>query len=558
MQYIYMAWDYFKKYWQRNNIDLNQIVRSYIYNEQEPFSTKCFENKKDIGIGFSGGGIRSFGATIGQIRALSHFSNDNVVKNLLADVKYVSCISGSTWALIPYTYLNSDYNDDQFIGYDVFGDINKKMDENIIKYDNEKYLMHSLTTQATNYKLIEYIYEAFEKLDANERCRIWPYMLGKIFLEPYGIFDNKLCAPNIEILGLFKKSPLLVHDSFKLPYNKDRPFIITSSVIVDSKKEGSLINTDYNPFIMTPFYTGTLTSILIDGEEYGKKYINTYAFHSYSASKKQNILNTEISDIHKLYNRFNLHDMMAASSAAYSLVTEKVGINRMNPAYRFTNLDGTKIRKIDCADGGILDNTGILPLLQRQVENIILFVNSNERINPSNIKTIEKTISTMLRQLFLGNSELNKETYLGYFKYINKLKVFENENNNDWNNLLEQMYINIKKNDIAFVELNNVKTLKNDKYQIPKYIVKKLIIIYLYQSKSWTDNRLTDGVRNMLESKKFYNFPYYNTLFENTFWYEGELLQMSPEELNLLSDLTYFNIIKNKVINTALSKLFCI
>ena len=122
-------------------------------------------------------------------------------------IKYVSAISGATWTWIPYTFLNSNRNEEKFIGYDIFGDLNKKLTMKDVNYTDEKYLGNSLISKAYNYQLIEYIYDAIRHLSSEERTRIWPYMLGKILLEPYDLLDTDFFAPNQEIANIFNEEP---------------------------------------------------------------------------------------------------------------------------------------------------------------------------------------------------------------------------------------------------------------------------------------------------------------------------------------------------------------
>jgi hypothetical protein len=53
--------------------------------------------KFDVGIAFSGGGTRSASATVGQLRGLEQ-------NGWLARVRYMTAVSGGSWAAVPYTY----------------------------------------------------------------------------------------------------------------------------------------------------------------------------------------------------------------------------------------------------------------------------------------------------------------------------------------------------------------------------------------------------------------------------------------------------------------------
>ena len=66
--------------------------------------------------------------------------------------------------------------------------------------------------------------------------------------------------------------------------------------------------------------------------------------------------------------------------------------------------------------------------------------------------------------------------------------------------------------------------------------------------------------------KKNYNINYwfhlhtfyilYTTLFENNGWIEKELIALTAPQVNLLSDLTYYNMMNNKIINGNFMEMF--
>ncbi len=536
--------------------DDNIWVNTFEYTSiPQHFNQLLFKNKKNIGLCFSGGGPRSFAATLGYIRALHQM-------DILKEVKYISCVSGSTWAWIPYTYLPKDHDERIFIGLDKFGDLDTKLDIKMMKYTDDKYLGNSLISHANNLSLMEYIYEGLRHMGYGERTRIWPYMLGKIFLEPYNMLDTKFFAPSQEIVDIYRQPPLNITEEFKLPYNKDRPFIISNTSLVKPGKAGTLINTDFDLLVMTPLYCGTLATMNDKEGSFGGNYSNTYSFHplNYESHYCPEQISTAKANVPRMHtvadiNRLNLFDMMGSSSTAYGIVTELIGLTDVNPSYRLVDTKTNKVKYFDCIDGGILDNVGILPMLQNGVKNIVLFVNSNNRINvDADDQTMTKSIEISLRQLFLGDVDVDKEKYLHYFEYVNDLKVFENLNNLRWKEFLDKMRDSINQNDIAYIEMNDLHVLQNKNFNVEEYILDKLLIVYLYQSDDWTNNRLESEVQEYLKSEK--DFPYYATIFENRGWIEKEVIQLTAPQVNLLGDLCYWNVMKNSMIYDGIRSLF--
>ena len=65
-------------------------------------------SRPNVGIAFSGGGTRSASATLGQLRALHYLG-------LLDSARYISCVSGGSWACVPYTFLPRPNADETFL-----------------------------------------------------------------------------------------------------------------------------------------------------------------------------------------------------------------------------------------------------------------------------------------------------------------------------------------------------------------------------------------------------------------------------------------------------------
>src|SRR4051794_17191246 len=62
----------------------------------------------NTGLCFSGGGSRALSAAMGQMRGLRELG-------LLSRARYISCVSGGSWASTAYTFLPSFITDDDFL-----------------------------------------------------------------------------------------------------------------------------------------------------------------------------------------------------------------------------------------------------------------------------------------------------------------------------------------------------------------------------------------------------------------------------------------------------------
>jgi hypothetical protein len=72
--------------------------------------TELLADRPSIAISFSGGGARSFNASLGYLAALHQL-------DLLKNVRYIGGISGGCWATLAYSYLQHlDIPDEVFLG----------------------------------------------------------------------------------------------------------------------------------------------------------------------------------------------------------------------------------------------------------------------------------------------------------------------------------------------------------------------------------------------------------------------------------------------------------
>ena len=72
-------------------------------------------NRKNIAVCFSGGGSRALTCAWGQLLGLKTLKDENG-KPLLNDVRYISSVSGGSWAAVLYTFRPETFTDAEFLG----------------------------------------------------------------------------------------------------------------------------------------------------------------------------------------------------------------------------------------------------------------------------------------------------------------------------------------------------------------------------------------------------------------------------------------------------------
>ncbi len=100
-----------KKLGKQPEYQLNIYPKNTAHN---PTAANADMKRKSIGVCFSGGGSRSLTCTWGQLIALHNMSDGN--GKLLDQVRYISSVSGGTWASALYTFHPQAIDDSEFLG----------------------------------------------------------------------------------------------------------------------------------------------------------------------------------------------------------------------------------------------------------------------------------------------------------------------------------------------------------------------------------------------------------------------------------------------------------
>ena len=87
----------------------------YPKSVKNPTVANADPSRKNIGVCFSGGGSRALTCAWGQLIGLASVRQGNG-KRLLDDVRYISSVSGGSWASVLYTFRPSSIADDVFLG----------------------------------------------------------------------------------------------------------------------------------------------------------------------------------------------------------------------------------------------------------------------------------------------------------------------------------------------------------------------------------------------------------------------------------------------------------
>ncbi|WP_338849482.1 hypothetical protein V8J88_10665 [Massilia sp. W12] len=386
--------------------------------------------RKNLGIGFSGGGIRAATAAFGQARALHQ-------AGLMKHVRYTACISGGSWFAIPWTYLPASISDNDFFGKYTppekldWEDLQKQYAEG--KACNFMEVLEQ--AEFLNKKALQKVFFEGEGFGNSSKDESWGDLIGDAYLKPLTLYHKG--AQRYATWGkdvrqsVIKRNDTLQANDFDC-VEHERPYLLVNGVAINWNLMGkfeALVamaadkpedpkDYPFYPFEFTPLYSGINT--MYSGKEtegffkFGGGYIENIGFDTKDpfGRLKGNFVEVKTK---QQFNRLSVQDMMAVSGAApafHALLIKSAanlvsaglsalailnGINgkllagkgvaeaakRLSgifPRFYYWHLDKNKNVGSDnlyFGDGGFLDNYGLFPLLRRKVRNIIIFINTD-------------------------------------------------------------------------------------------------------------------------------------------------------------------------------------
>ncbi|WP_169568941.1 hypothetical protein [Sneathiella limimaris] len=361
------------------------------------------KDRPSFGVAFQGGGNRAAPAALGQLRALHRLG-------WIDKVRYISAVSGGSWTSIPYTYLKQTYSEDVFLGrFHSPGDVAKRLPSMIEGNLSPEFHDSSMLGAMEDAAITANYFAALFGLRMDEA---FSDALSKIYLKPFGLGRTKGNAPDSLFTWSNEDRKRILKNNVRFEkteihyVERKRPYLIVGGTVLAKR-----INPDPTEkylLEMTPLYTGvpwkagpnqkSPAKIPLGGgyvESYGYDYITD----NVKEGSKVKSLTLRDPIIGNLTDRsrlnFSLSNVAAISGAApvetiISIPLLNLLFSNMGFPEHFVPTDmvvpkqtgwSTKEGEIyekewAHGDGGHEDNLGLVSLLEREVENIIVFANS--------------------------------------------------------------------------------------------------------------------------------------------------------------------------------------
>lgn len=510
--------------------------------------------RPNTAIAFTGGGSRSYLASIGYLAGLNELG-------LIPKIRYISGISGGSWATLTFSYSQLKVDDKVLLGPIVQPkDITQ---QNLQKMDS------SCVRGLTNVNFVGMGVDAIQNGIVKGMADAWCYSTQETYYAPVGIKQSTRFSWNeATVNDIKKRNPSLKSETFLLPTNKDRPYPLVGSAMI-GPNSGAPYSFDTRNFSMiefTPLYSGHMRTLDISYQyNHGIKHtkrvggvVETFAFPKYGSSPLLG-LRSKTTDTLSGPPPTELMDIRyagCASSFAPGAVVNTFPANFSNSQglhfdyYSPTSSIPSSDDTLFC-DGGSYENILLISMLQRRVEKIVLFINSKTPIQPAskwNVMSdppLSEQISSDLSSFFgvLPSDVSDAEN-----------RAFDNRKNqvfaeSDWKPVALTLQESQAKGD-GIIGNFKLTTVQNDWWGIPAGITSQIVIVYMGRLGNWEKELTTEMSELLIPSNPtdaadlsvtvdegpYKGFPHYITAGGIT----------NYERANVLADISGWTILKNE------------
>jgi hypothetical protein len=345
--------------------------------------------RPNVGVCLSGGGTRSLCAAIGYLRGLQELG-------LLERVRYLAGVSGGAWAAVPYSFWERGPADDA----ELLGPIlaPQQLDDEVLEAELPATELAACATRDFRGAL-------FDDLLQEGAGAAWIGAVGEIFLAPFGLWDR--ARPRSYSLDEATRSALLAPqpaeaglraDDFAL-LRPNRPFPVIQSTLLGPTDNGELRRFDAVSLQFTPLYVGCPVNLEVELDYLGKGdgigrssvrvqrmigggLIEPFAFGSAGPLEVSGAVHDYA--LGELQPTRELAFMAGTSSTAFAAAIQRVPELEAREQRRLpcahcwprSTDNGLETELWEVGDGGLIDNYGLLPLLQRGIETAIVLINT--------------------------------------------------------------------------------------------------------------------------------------------------------------------------------------
>ena len=482
------------------------------------------------GICFSGGGTRSCAASFGYLRGLRRLG-------ILSSIDYITGVSGGSWAVVIYKFARSSIDEDTLL--DTSRALIPKSDVDLRTIGSR-----SMGEVIVGPFLANLLRAMKSPLDS---ALVWQETVWQTYMRPLlppGANRKSFTLSPETRDAIVARVPQLTAEDFVVARSV-RPFpIIGMSAL--SPLAGCSDPSKFVGLEVTPLGVGSAARRHVvyrngTGATFGT-YIEPFAFGGAIQADGSYVVRRPL---------FSLAAACGASSMAVAVPIKTHGrvlsaaVTRFVPRFSISEpsrppLDTPRSppasAKTDASgkllfgDGAECDNSGLMSLLARRVARIVVFVNSHDPyVRGSSPYEPPQHIDSTFRLLF-GCSPLrpdvdaSKSSSNVVFEYVTFLQI------------VAQFHACFDDDAVVPVgccsrplcaSVMSARVLANPHWGIQPYTVERICFVLLQEPVAWYH-----AVPNR-RGKDFERFPHFRTVFNNKY----KLLQLTPEQVNMLADM---------------------
>ena len=314
------------------------------------------------------------------------------------------------------------------------------------------------------------------------------------------------------------------------------------------------------PIEFTPLYYGISSSIEFDNLKIGSFYIEPIGFTSINSLREANIMTNYINtfdhnvndyieiDVQEPTHIISISKQMGISSNAIAEICElKINDNQNKkldfPILNYYDPSGYFNNQTRLCDGGLIDNTGIIALIKRQVKNIIFCGSCPYVSNIISCNIDESNIASNFAGLF-GVAESSRDIYINTNKYN---KIFDSDK---WDELIMIAKEKYEKNlpMMIYMKLN---VLSNEYIGIKGGYEISIIFCQNYKN-DWME-KISPELKKYINNDTMYFFDkilsylsLYPMKFNNFPNIPVEILNYDIELVNAMIHIASYNIVNDK------------
>lgn len=488
---------------------------------------------------FSGGGTRALSAAFGQLRGLHALG-------LMDQVGYISSVSGGSWASTIYTYYRSGANNDD----ELLGPVTAPAD---IRYTDLEQMPSSRLGYSATLSLRDALLKLVEEGMAADR--LWLEGVGRVFLEPFGLHETNNPAhfslDAATVADIVARNPQLAGATFYTAREK-RPFLLINGTLLGPDALAPFAQENIVGFAMTPLYVGVpyAQTITYQSKErpaqtqaVGGGFVEPFAFGGGAPLTPPHPGQTP--DVHSATvlegkRPFTLTDASGISSSAFAAIADQLRIaNALDPEHTYwpiTTDSPPAAATYTFGDGGNIENYGLIPLLLRGINRIVVFVNSETKLsldyNPSN-RPGKKAVDAFLPPLFGFPNKLNPNN-----------RVFTKQ---AWRSLITALQTQ-KQQGLPLVTVQTHTVQSNTWWGLQGGWEVEICWVYNDRVATWEQQlptHLQEQIKlgnSLLPLGPFRHFPNYLTVDEDLL----DIVKLTPAQVNLLADLSCWNVLQSE------------